>query len=196
MIAKRLFDIAGSAVGLMLLLPILAAIALAVRLESRGPALFRQERVGRGGRPFMIHKFRTMKVAPAGAGPQITIGADRRITRLGAVLRQYKLDELPQLFDVLRGKMSLVGPRPEVPRYVAHYPPQLRDKVLSVRPGITDPASIVFRSESELLGQAADPERFYIEELIPQKLNHACDYIDRMSVFRDLAIILRTVRAI
>lgn len=196
MIAKRLFDIAGSAVGLALLSPVLAVIALLVRLESPGPALFRQERVGRGGRTFMIHKFRTMTVAPAGAGPQITIGADRRITRLGAILRQYKLDELPQLFDVLRGKMSLVGPRPEVPRYVAHYPPLLRDKVLSVRPGITDPASIAFRSESELLGQAADPERFYIEELIPQKLRHACDYIDRMSVGRDLAIILRTVRAI
>ena len=155
--AKRLFDVLAAGVGLLLLAPLLAAIALWVRVDSPGPVFFRQQRVGRHGVPFRIHKFRTMAHAPVAAGPLLTVGADARVTRAGRFLRRTKLDELPQLVDVLQGTMSLVGPRPEVPRYVALYPPELRAVVLSVRPGITDPASLLFRDEGEVLGRAADP---------------------------------------
>ena len=152
----------------LLWLPGLVVAAL-IRWDSPGPVFFRQERVGRFGRPFRIHKFRTMRVNAEQAG-QLTVGADVRITRIGAFLRAHRLDELPQLIDVFLGDMSLVGPRPEVPRYVAHYPAALRDVVLSVRPGITDPASLRFRNESEQLAAAADPEREYIEVILPAKL--------------------------
>ena len=132
----------------------------------------------------------------AAQGPQITVGADARITRAGAFLRRHKLDELPQLIDVLKGDMSLVGPRPEVPRYVAMYPPALREKVLSVRPGITDPASLQFRDESALLARAADPEREYREVVLPQKLRLAADYVDTASLGGDLRLIAATLRAL
>ena len=157
--SKRLFDWLLSSLGLLALGPALLLIALLVKLDSPGPVFFRQERVGRHGRPFRIHKFRTMRHEPAGLGLQITVGQDARITRVGRFLRASKLDELPQLIDVWTGTMSLVGPRPEVPRYVAHYPSALRDKVLSVRPGITDIASIEYRDESAVLGGARDPEQ-------------------------------------
>ena len=140
--SKRLFDIAFAGLALLLLCPVLLAVALWVRLDSPGPVFFRQQRVGQGGRPFSIYKFRTMHTGAEAVGPQITVGQDARITRAGTWLRRSKLDELPQFLNVLRGDMSVVGPRPEVPRYVAHYPADLRDKVLSVRPGITDIASI------------------------------------------------------
>ena len=153
---KRLFDLLLSCIGLLLLAPLLLLIALLIKLDSPGPVMFRQERVGRFGKPFRIHKFRTMRHEPAGQGLQITVGADRRITRVGGFLRASKLDELPQLLDVWLGDMSLVGPRPEVPRYVAHYPAELREKVLSVRPGITDIASIEYRDE---IGRASCRER-------------------------------------
>lgn len=192
--AKRVFDIVLSAIGLVVLSPLFLLVSAWIRLDSPGPVFFRQERVGRLGQSFRIHKFRTMRHAPHEPGAQITVGADARITRVGRVLRRHKLDELPQLIDVLAGTMSFVGPRPEVPRYVALYPPALREKVLSVRPGITDPASIEFRDESELLAQAADPERAYIEQVMPAKLRSAADYIDRMSVRTDLQLIARTVR--
>ncbi len=146
--AKRLFDILCAGVGLLLLSPLLLVVAAWVKLDSPGPVMFRQERVGRFGRSFRIHKFRTMRVDAPTLGPQITIGDDARITRSGRWLRASKVDELPQLWDVLRGAMSLVGPRPEVPRYVAMYPAELRALVLSVRPGITDPASLSFRNEA------------------------------------------------
>jgi lipopolysaccharide/colanic/teichoic acid biosynthesis glycosyltransferase len=133
--------------------------------------------------------------APA-LGPQITIGADPRITRAGRFLRRTKLDELPQLLDVLAGTMSLVGPRPEVPRYVAMYPAELRDKVLSVRPGITDPASIEYRDESALLARAADPERVYVEQVMPAKLRYAAGYVDRMSLMNDVRLIFATLRSL
>ncbi|MBH2014915.1 MAG: sugar transferase [Burkholderiales bacterium] len=194
--AKRLFDLLLSSIGLLLLAPVLLLIAALIKLDSPGPVMFRQERVGRFGRPFHIHKFRTMQHAPAGQGPLITVGADRRITRVGAVLRQTKLDELPQLLDVWRGAMSLVGPRPEVPRYVAHYPQALRDKVLSVRPGITDIASIEYRDEGAVLARAADPERAYIHEVLPHKLALAAQYVERSSVWLDAWLIARTVWAI
>lgn len=193
---KRLLDLLLAAAGLVILAPVFAAVALCIRLDSPGPVFFRQERVGRGGAPFRIHKFRTMTHAPAGAGGlPLTVGADARVTRAGRWLRRTRLDELPQLIDVLQGTMSLVGPRPEVPRYVAHYPPGLRDKVLSVRPGITDPASLESLDEGEALGRAADPERLYVEVLLPAKLRRSARYVDERSLAGDLLIIGRTLRA-
>jgi lipopolysaccharide/colanic/teichoic acid biosynthesis glycosyltransferase len=190
--AKRLFDIAAAALGLLLLAPLLLAIALWIRLDSPGPVFFRQVRVGRHGVPFRIHKFRSMRTGPPGL--QLTVGVDPRITRAGAWLRGKRLDELPQLIDVLQGTMSLVGPRPEVPRYVAHYPAALRDVVLAVRPGITDPSSLDFLDEASLLAAAADPEREYIERILPVKLQRAADYARRASLRSDLLVIGRTLR--
>ncbi|MFG6464918.1 sugar transferase [Roseateles sp. DXS20W] len=191
--AKRLFDLICSGLGLLLLWPVLLAAALWIKLDSPGPVLFRQTRVGRHGVPFTIHKFRTMRAAP---GAQITVGEDPRITRAGRLLRASKLDELPQLWDVLRGVMSLVGPRPEVPRYVALYPAELREVVLSVRPGITDPASLCFRNESELLAKATDPEREYVEVVLPAKLRLAADYVHSASLIGDVRLILATLGAL
>ncbi len=187
---KRLFDIVCAALGLLLLLPVLLSIATWVRLDSPGPALFRQTRIGRFGKPFTIHKFRTMRVEP---GAAITVGADPRITQAGAWLRASKLDELPQLWDVLRGAMSLVGPRPELPHYVALYPADLRDKVLAVRPGITDPASLAFSHEAELLAAASDPEREYREVILPAKLRLSADYAAAAGLATDLRLVLRTL---
>lgn len=188
---KRLFDLVGAAVALLLLSPLLLAAALAVKLDSPGPVFFRQQRVGRGGMLFRIHKFRTMR---AGApGLQITVGDDPRITRVGRWLRRTRVDELPQFIDVLQGTMSLVGPRPEVPRYVEFYPPELRERVLSVRPGITDPVSLAYADESELLARAADPEREYVEVLLPRKLQAAAAYAERATLWTDLSVLLRSV---
>lgn len=188
--AKRLFDIVCAALGLLLALPLLLSIATWVRLDSLGPALFRQTRVGRFGVPFTIHKFRTMRMEP---GAAITVGADPRITRAGHLLRASKLDELPQLWDVLRGAMSFVGPRPELPRYVALYPDALRDAVLAIRPGITDPASLAFSHEAELLATAPDPERAYIETVLPAKLQLSADYAAQATLLTDLRVIARTL---
>ena len=194
--AKRVLDIVVSASGLLLLSPLLIAIAIWVCIDSPGPALFRQQRVGRGGALFRIHKFRTMRSADAPSGCGITVGADPRITGAGAFLRRSKLDELPQLIDVLRGDMSLVGPRPELACYVALYPAELRATLLSVRPGITDPASLRFRDESALLARAADPEREYTEIVLPAKLRLASEYIERATFVSDLGVIGRTLRAV
>lgn len=192
-IAKRLFDLVLAAFGGVALSPLLLAIAVWIKLDSPGPVLFRQERVGRFGRPFRIHKFRTMALGAERMGPGLTIGDDARITRAGKALRRAKLDELPQLIDVLVGTMSLVGPRPELARYVALYPAELRAKLLSVRPGITDAASIVFRDESALLAAAVDPERAYAEVVLPAKLRLAAAYVDSASLANDLSLIARTV---
>ncbi|NDY93429.1 sugar transferase [Ideonella livida] len=192
---KRLFDLLGAGMGLLLLAVPGLLVALVIRLDSPGPVFFRQERVGRGGRPFRIHKFRTMRVDAERAG-QLTVGADARITRVGAWLRARRLDELPQLIDVLQGTMSLVGPRPEVPRYVAHYPAALREVVLSVRPGITDPASLQFRHEAEQLAAAADPEREYIEVILPAKLAAAAAYARDASLWTDLAVVARSLKVL
>jgi len=193
---KRLFDLMVAGMGLLLLSPLLLVIALWIKLDSPGPVFFRQQRVGRFGAPFRIHKFRSMSGDAPLAGPQLTVGADPRITRAGAFLRRSKLDELPQLIDVLAGTMSLVGPRPEVPRYVAMYPAELRAKVLSVRPGITDPASIAYRDENTLLAGAADPERVYVEQVMPAKLRFAAQYVDRMSLWNDVRLIGATLRSL
>jgi lipopolysaccharide/colanic/teichoic acid biosynthesis glycosyltransferase len=192
--AKRLFDILFSAGTLIVLLPLLLAVALWIKLDSPGPVFFRQVRVGRAGRPFRIYKFRSMRVDAPGLGPQITVGEDARITRSGTLIRKYKIDEFPQFINVLFGDMSLVGPRPEVPRYVGLYPPDVRDVVLSVRPGITDLASIVYRDESGLLGRSADPERTYVEEVLPAKLALCERYVRERSFLGDLAIIGRSMR--
>ncbi len=194
---KRAFDVLAATIALMLLWPLLLAVALAIWLDSPGPVLFRQERVGRYGKPFRIRKFRTMVDAPGDDDrPLITVGRDARITRVGAWLRRAKLDELPQLIDVLAGHMSLVGPRPEVPRYVAMYPAALRDKVLAVRPGITDPASLQFVEEGALLARAADPEREYVEVVMPRKLAIASEYAEHATIGSDLKVLGRTLRAL
>lgn len=193
---KRLFDLFFAVVGLCILSPLLLVLALAIRVESPGPVFFRQERVGQFGRTFRIHKFRTMVVNAERSGLQITVGADRRVTRVGGFLRKYKLDELPQLLDVLKGDMSLVGPRPEVPRYVACYPDGVREAVLSVRPGITDRASIEFKDENIILGRAADAERAYIEEVLPIKLRFYSEYVRDRSLWGDIKIILATLTAL
>jgi lipopolysaccharide/colanic/teichoic acid biosynthesis glycosyltransferase len=193
---KRIFDLVFSTVALVLLCPLFLFIALAIRWDSSGPVLFRQERVGRRGRPFHIRKFRTMVVDASSRGPAITIGRDPRITRVGAWLRRTKLDELPQLMDVLQGHMSLVGPRPEVPQYVALYPPDLRERVLAVRPGITDPVSLKLADEAGVLAASADPERTYREELLPAKLREAVAYAEQASLWSDLRIIGATARVL
>lgn len=194
--AKRVFDLFFAGLGVILLSPLLLVLAAMIKLESPGPVFFRQERVGRFGRIFRIHKFRTMISDAERHGLQITVGADRRITRVGGFLRAYKLDELAQLFDVIKGDMSLVGPRPEVPRYVACYPENIRNTVLSVRPGITDRASIEFKDENVILGQAADAERAYIEQVLPIKLAFYVDYVEHRSLWRDVGIIFMTLAAL
>lgn len=193
--SKRAFDLAAALCGLLLLAPLLGSIALWIRLDSYGPVFYRQLRIGRYGVPFSIFKFRTMTVEAA-AGAQLTVGQDARITRAGHFLRHYKLDELPQLINVLQGSMSLVGPRPEVPRYVACYPPDLRRIVLSVAPGITDWASIHYKDESAILGHAADPEQAYIDTILPVKLEYYVRYVRERSFWTDLRIIVSTLTAI
>ncbi|MCE2907443.1 MAG: sugar transferase [Burkholderiaceae bacterium] len=192
--AKRLFDVAVSLLALLLLALPMLAIAAWIRLDSPGPVFFRQQRVGRHGVPFAIHKFRTMRADAQGL--PLTVGADARITRAGRWLRRTRLDELPQLLDVLAGHMSLVGPRPEVPRYVALYPPALRDRALAVRPGITDPASLEHLDEAALLAAAADPEREYVERILPRKVAQAAAYAERATLTSDLAVLARTARAL
>lgn len=194
--AKRLFDFTLAAIGLLVLSPLLVVVALWIKADSAGPVFFRQERVGRYGRLFRIHKFRTMSARAEATGPQITIGEDKRITSFGRILRRYKLDELPQLIDVLVGNMSLVGPRPEVPRYVARYPEDVKTIVLSVRPGITDLASIEFRDESNLLGASENPEQDYVEKILPIKLAYYRRYVTERSFWLDLQLIFLTVRMI
>ena len=196
MILKRWFDLLASGLGLIALSPLLMLIALLIKLDSNGPVFFRQERVGRFGKIFRIHKFRTMITDAERQGLQITVGADARVTRVGGALRKYKLDELPQLIDVLLGDMSLVGPRPEVPRYVACYPEETKDIVLSVRPGITDWASIEYKDENRILGLAEDPHRAYVEQVLPVKLGYYINYVRRRTFWGDLKIILATLVAI
>ncbi len=192
---KRLVDVLVSAILLIATAPLMLVAAITVGRSSPGPVIFRQQRVGRGGKPFNILKFRTMGPATA-ADREITVGNDKRITPIGAVLRKWKIDELPQLINVLRGDMSLVGPRPDVPSYVARYPEDLRAKVLSVRPGITDLASIKYRNENELLAVQSDPDRYYLEVIMLDKLRMGAAYAERPGVGQDLRIILATVRSI
>ncbi len=194
--AKRLFDLLASGIGLLVLTPLFLLIALAIKWESPGAVFFRQERVGRFGKTFRIHKFRTMGSDAEQRGLQITVGSDVRVTRVGAVLRKTKLDELAQLLDVFIGNMSLVGPRPEVPSYVAYYPAEARELVLSVKPGITDWASINFKDENEILGRSSDPHTAYINDVLPIKIGFYTEYVRRHSFFGDLQIIFATLGAV
>jgi lipopolysaccharide/colanic/teichoic acid biosynthesis glycosyltransferase len=189
---KRLMDVTLSAIGLLVLSPCLAIVALAVLADSGSPVLFRQVRVGLAFRRFSTLKFRSMRPA---AGPAVTVAGDSRITRVGRFLRAAKLDELPQLWNVFRGDMSLVGPRPEVPEYVELFHERYR-KVLTVRPGITDLASIRFRNEEAILSRSADPLKEYAERILPAKLDLAEEYVDSRSFGGDISILFQTVRAI
>jgi lipopolysaccharide/colanic/teichoic acid biosynthesis glycosyltransferase len=193
---KRSFDIAASLMGLVLLSPVLCVIALLVKLDSRGPVFFRQQRVGRNGRTFRIYKFRTMRSETSGKSLELTVRDDPRITGTGKLLRHYKLDELPQLINVLVGEMSVVGPRPEVPRYVEKWEDSIRTIVLSVRPGLTDLASIEFRNESALLAASENPERKYLDEIAPAKNRLAVRYVENCGFWLDIKIICRTLVAI
>ena len=192
---KRLMDIAISGAALLVIWPVLAVIAAAIVIDDPGPVFYRQVRVGKDGETFRIFKFRTMIVDADKKGLSITVGRDNRITRVGAFLRSTKLDELAQLINVFVGEMSFVGPRPEVPRYTELYTPYQR-QVLLVRPGITDYASIAYRSESELLAKAEDPERMYIEEIMPAKIELNMKYLREISPLADIRLILSTIAAI
>ncbi len=189
---KRTFDFLASLVGLTLLAPFGLLVALAIKLDSSGPVFFRQVRIGRDFRPFKIYKFRTMVADAPSRGGQLTAGSDPRITRVGRILRKTKVDELPQLINVLIGDMSLVGPRPEVPKYVELFAGDYRE-ILSVRPGITDPASVKYRDESKVLAASADPETAYVEQILPEKIALARQYIKRSSLAYDLGIIFQTL---
>jgi lipopolysaccharide/colanic/teichoic acid biosynthesis glycosyltransferase len=189
--AKRAFDIVCAALGLVFLSPVFAVIAWLITRDSPGGVFFRQERIGLGGKPFRIYKFRTMRPAAEGRG-QLTVSNDDRITKIGGLLRRTKCDELPQLINVLLGDMSLVGPRPEVPRYVACYTEQQRAKIFTVRPGITDLASIEFSKENEMLDASKDPEATYIKEILPIKIGYYERYVDQRSLPYDVWIILKT----
>lgn len=188
---KRLFDFFLSALGLALLWPIFVVIALLIKIEDRNGVFFRQKRIGRGGEPFFIWKFRTMVPDAERQGKSLTVGRDQRITRVGHWLRKTKLDELPQLINVLVGEMSFVGPRPEVPTYVDNYTPQQR-RVLDLLPGITDVASVRFADESELLAKVDDPERYYRDEIVPQKISLNLSYASQATIWTDMLVILRT----
>ncbi len=192
---KRLFDICSAAAGLLLLLPLFVLVSVIIRLDSPGPVFFRQERVGRRFKPFLVYKFRTMTTDAPAKGPEITVGGDRRVTRAGRILRKYKIDELPQLFNVLKGDMSLVGPRPEVRKYVELYKEDY-EHILQVRPGITDISSITYRDEEGVLRDRDDPEEFYRTVLLPEKIRLAKLYIERSSFLYDLKLILETVYAV
>jgi lipopolysaccharide/colanic/teichoic acid biosynthesis glycosyltransferase len=190
--AKRTFDLFWSLLGLALLSPLLVLVALAVKLEDGGPVFFRQSRIGRGGGPFRIWKFRTMVVDAERLGRSITVGEDPRITRAGRFLRRTKLDEFPQLLNVVAGDMSLVGPRPEVPKYVDLYTEDQR-AILALRPGITDLASIKYRHESELLAEAQNPDETYVQTILPDKLRINQAYAAQAGLWSDFLVILATL---
>jgi len=189
---KRIFDLVFTVPGIIVLIPLLIIIAIWVKLDSPGPIIFRQERVGQFERRFRIFKFRTMVYDAEKLGAQITVGNDSRITKSGYFLRKYKIDELPQLFNVIRGEMSLVGPRPEVPGYVAFYNNKQR-AVLDLVPGITDPASIKYQNESKTLALSKEPEQTYILEIMPEKILINLNYSRRSTIVSDLMTILRTI---
>ena len=195
LIAKRAMDIVLSACALAALWPLLLLIALAIWIDDPGPVFYRQVRVGRNGKTFRIFKFRSMVMDADKKGLAITVGRDSRITRVGAVLRKTKLDELAQLFNVLLGQMSFVGPRPEVPKYVELYTPYQR-QVLLVRPGITDYASIAYRNENDLLAGAPNPEAMYIEQIMPDKIELNMKYLREISPLADIRLILKTIVAV
>jgi len=189
---KRIFDIVGAVLGLLLLTPFGVVVAFLIKLDSKGPIFFRQERLGKGFRPFPIYKFRTMILEAQHRGGPITFGGDPRITRMGRFLRKTKTDEIPQLFNVLRGEMSFVGPRPEVLHYVERFRKDY-EEILKVRPGITDLASLKYSDEAEILALAENPEKEYVERVLPDKIRLAKEYVGQSSFFFDLSLIVRTL---
>ena len=192
---KRLFDIIASALGLIVLSPLFLVLAVWIKVDSKGPVFYRQTRVGWHNKDFRIFKFRSMRVG-SDRGSLVTIGGrDPRITKSGYYIRKYKLDEFPQLINVLIGDMSLVGPRPEVRHYVDYWTPK-QMRVLDVRPGITDPASIKFRNENELMAQADDPEQYYINVIMQEKIRLHLEYVDNQSFLYDLRLIFATLRVV
>lgn len=192
---KRLFDIVASTLGLIVLSPLFLVLAVWIKVDSKGPVFYRQTRVGWHNKDFRIFKFRSMRVG-SDRGSLVTIGGrDPRITKSGYYIRKYKLDEFPQLINVLIGDMSLVGPRPEVRHYVDYWTPE-QMRVLDVRPGITDPASIKFRNENELMAQANDPEQYYINVIMQEKLRLYLEYVDNQSFLYDLRLIFATLRVV
>ena len=196
MIGKRIFDLFFVVPGLIVLAPVFLIIVLLIKLKDGGNVLFKQERVGKHGKLFKVLKFRTMVMNAESLGDKVTTGNDSRITPVGAVLRKYKLDELPQLINVLKGDMSLVGPRPEVPEYVEFYPEEIKKIVLSVKPGITDIASIEFVNENELLSDSKDPVADYKNKVLPIKLAYNVDYVNGRSMWMDFSLIFKTIAAI
>ena len=189
---KRMFDIIASVLGIGVLAPVLLLVAVLIKLDSRGPVFFRQERMGKGFRPFCIYKFRTMTYDPNVSGRPITIGSDPRITRLGWFLRKMKIDELPQLINVFKGEMSLVGPRPELRKFVEMFRHDY-EQILTVRPGITDLASLKYHEEAEVLAQSNDPEEEYLKRVLPDKIRLARDYVARSSFLLDIDLIVKTL---
>jgi len=192
---KRIFDLLLSIFGLILLAPLLLVVGGLVKISSSGPVFFRQRRVGRNGNEFQILKFQSMVNGAERAGRGITADGDPRVTSLGAFLRKWKLDELPQLWNVFKGEMSFVGPRPELPSYVREYTPSQR-RVLRVRPGITDPASLRYRHEGRILERSADPERLYRERIMPEKLSLNLEYLKQVSFGRDLSLLFSTINSV
>ena len=192
---KRCFDITASALGLLFLMIPFLIIAIIIKETSKGPVFFRQVRVGKDGKEFRIYKFRTMVVDAEKKGMQITVGADSRITGIGKFLRKTKVDELPQLINVLKGQMSFVGPRPEVPRYVALYDDYQRN-ILRIKPGITELASIVYRDENEVLAKSENPEETYINEIMPKKIALNIEYMQKLGFWYDIKLIFMTFAAI
>ncbi len=190
---KRLFDVIFAILGIVVLFPLLLLIAILIKFDSKGNILFKQVRVGRYGRLFNIHKFRTMVLNAEYLGLKITVGFDPRVTKIGQFLRKSKLDELPQLWDILIGNMSFVGPRPEVPEYVAYYPQNIKDEILSVRPGITDYASIYMLNESDILAKSSEPREYYINKILPYKLDLALKYINNKKIGLDVYLIFLTI---
>lgn len=193
--AKRLYDVIFSAAGLLVLSPLFIIIAVLIKLDSPGPVFYTQVRIGKDGVPFKIYKFRKMYDHVGESGPNLTMTNDRRMTGIGYFLRKTKLDELPQAFNVLLGDMAVVGPRPETPNYVNLYTPEQRE-VLKVRPGITDYASVYFINEGDLLEQAQDPENYYINTIMPEKIKLNLMYLENMSVLTDMRIIVSTFKRI
>ncbi|MCR1951893.1 sugar transferase [Clostridium sp. DSM 100503] len=191
-IIKRIFDFLASLLGIIILSPILLIVAIAIKIDSKGNILFMQKRIGKNGVPFYIYKFRTMVSDAEKIGKQITVGKDNRITKVGAFLRKYKIDELPQLFNVLRGDMSLVGPRPEVPKYVDLYT-ESEKRVLEVRPGITDLASLRYKDENDILGNVDNPEEYYINVIMKDKLKLNLEYIEKSNLIFDISLIFKTI---
>lgn len=192
---KNIFDFIFGLIGLIILSPIILIISIIVKMTSDGPVFFLQKRVGLNGKPFSIFKFRTMVDNAENKGLKITTDSDERITKVGSFLRKFKLDELPQIFNILNGDMSFVGPRPEVPKYVSLYTLEQR-RVLTVKPGVTDLASIIFKNENELLGQSEDPERTYIEKIMPEKLRINLEYVENISLLNDIRLIFKTIKEV